>query len=40
MATRRSVTPVADDVRIDQPSAELPLAARSRLEPNLGGLRG
>jgi cell division protein FtsW len=40
MATRRSVTPVADDVRIDKPSAELPLAARSRLEPNLGGLRG
>ncbi|HJP99075.1 MAG TPA: putative lipid II flippase FtsW [Rhodanobacteraceae bacterium] len=40
MATRRSSAPVADDVRIDKPSAELPLAARTRLEPNLGGLRG
>jgi len=40
MATRRAPTPMADDVRIDKPSAELPLAARSRLEPSLGGLRG
>lgn len=40
MATRRAPTPVADDVRIDRPSAELPLAARSRLEPNFGGLSG
>jgi hypothetical protein len=40
MATRRAPTPVADDARIDRPSAELPLAARSRLEPNFGGLRG
>jgi len=40
MATRRAPAPVADDVRIDKPSAELPLAARRRLEPSLGGLRG
>jgi cell division protein FtsW len=40
MATRRSTTPIGDDIRIHKPSAELPLAARSRLEPNLGGLRG
>ncbi len=40
MATRRAPAAVADDVRIDKPSAELPLAARSRFEPNLGGLRG
>jgi cell division protein FtsW len=40
MATRRAPTPVADGVRIDKASAELPLAARARLEPSLGGLRG
>ncbi|MGH8214655.1 MAG: putative lipid II flippase FtsW [Rhodanobacteraceae bacterium] len=39
MATRRTPGPIADDIRSDKPSADLPLAARVRVEPTLGGLR-
>ncbi|MGH8192025.1 MAG: putative lipid II flippase FtsW [Rhodanobacteraceae bacterium] len=39
MATRRPSAPIADDVAIDKPSRELPLAARVRIEPTLGKVR-
>jgi cell division protein FtsW len=39
MATRRAPGPIADDLPIEKPAAELPLAARKRIEPRLDEVR-
>jgi hypothetical protein len=36
MATRRGANPQANPVAVDRASAELPLAARTRIEPRFG----
>jgi cell division protein FtsW len=39
MATRRAPGPITDDIPIGKPAAELPLAARKRIEPRLDEVR-
>jgi cell division protein FtsW len=39
MATRRAPGPITDDIPIEKPAAELPLAARKRIEPRLDEVR-
>jgi cell division protein FtsW len=39
MATRRAPGPIADDLPIEKPAAELPLAARKRIAPRLDEVR-
>jgi cell division protein FtsW len=39
MATRRAPGPIADDLPIEKPAADFPLAARKRIEPRLDEVR-